>query len=65
MIELLSERLRLIPLDHFLLSTWHKEGRNALENQLQLQSSDWEIEPFFEAETKDALEKFLLPMTYE
>lgn len=65
MIELLSERLRLIPLDHFLLSTWHKEGRNALENQLQLQSSDWEIEPFFEAETKDALENFWLPMTNE
>lgn len=65
MIELISERLRLIPLDYFLLSTWHQEGRNALERQLKLALSSWEIEPFFEAETQDALANFWLPMTDE
>ncbi|MFC0181128.1 Acetyltransferase (GNAT) domain-containing protein [Pseudarcicella hirudinis] len=65
MIEIYSERLKLIPLDHQLLSLWKETGRNAMEEKLGLKASDWIIEDFFLAETIDALENFWLPMTSE
>lgn len=65
MIEIYSERLRLVPLDNYLLTIWHEEGRNAMEEKLHLTPSDWQMNDFDRAETQDALLNFWLPMTAE
>lgn len=65
MIEIYSERLRLIPLDNQLLTLWNTEGRNTMEVQLGLKPSDWQIAKFDQIETNDALQNFWLPMTAE
>ncbi len=63
MIDITSERLKLIPLDHDLLQLWHTQGRNTMEAKLGLKPSNWVIEDFFTTETQDALANFWLPMT--
>ncbi|MCU0468001.1 MAG: GNAT family N-acetyltransferase [Arcicella sp.] len=63
MIEIFSQRLRLIPLDNHLLTIWNTEGRKSLTTKLGLNSSDWNIDEFYLAETEDALQNFWLPMT--
>ena len=63
MIEIYSERLRLIPLDNQLLTIWNNEGRNKMELRLGLNPSDWQIADFDQIETEDALQNFWLPMT--
>jgi ribosomal-protein-alanine N-acetyltransferase len=63
LIEIESDRLILIPLDHRLLSVWFEKGRLPMTEQLKLNQSIWETEPIFEAETNDALENFWLPQT--
>ena len=63
MIEIESARLRLIPLDYRLLAVWDKEGRNSMETILGLMPSKWEVDTFYEAETKDALQNFWMPET--
>ncbi len=63
MIQINSERLRLIPLDNQLLTIWHEQSRNAMEAKLGLNLSNWQIADFDRAETEDALINFWLPMT--
>lgn len=65
MIEIYSERLKLIPLDNDLLTLWFIQSREKMERQLGLNPSNWQIEDFFKAETLDALVNFWLPMTAE
>jgi [ribosomal protein S5]-alanine N-acetyltransferase len=65
MIELETERLRLIPLDNQLLHIWHEQGRNAMEAKLRLNPSEWQQDELTIAETMDAVENFWLPMTDE
>lgn len=63
MIEIYSERLRLIPLDSQLLTLWETKGREAMETRLGLNPSNWQISDFDRLETDDALQNFWLPMT--
>jgi RimJ/RimL family protein N-acetyltransferase len=63
MIEIYSERLRLIPLDNDLLNLWSLQGRKAMIEQLRLQPSEWLMSDFDREETEDALQNFWLPMT--
>ena len=63
MIEIHSERLKLIPLDNHLLEIWNKEGRKALAQQLGLNPTEWQMSDFDRDETEDALQNFWLPMT--
>ncbi|MES2517719.1 MAG: GNAT family N-acetyltransferase [Bacteroidota bacterium] len=63
MIEIYSERLRLIPLDNQLLEIWQTQGRNAMETRLGLEPSNWLMADFDREETEDALINFWLPMT--
>jgi [ribosomal protein S5]-alanine N-acetyltransferase len=65
MIEIYSERLRLVPLDNDLLTIWFIQSRSNMETQLGLNHSNWEISDFDKAETEDALVNFWLPMTAE
>lgn len=63
MIEIYSERLRLIPLDNQLLNIWNTQGRTDMTAKLGLNACDWNIDEFYLAETQDALQNFWLPMT--
>jgi [ribosomal protein S5]-alanine N-acetyltransferase len=63
LIEIASNRLKLIPLDHYLLEIWRTDGRNAMENILKLNKSNWEVDDLYEAETHDALQNFWIPQT--
>lgn len=63
MIEISSERLRLIPLDNQLLTIWDTHGRAEMENRLGLTPSNWQMADFDRLETEDALKNFWLPMT--
>ena len=63
MIEIHSERLRLIPLDNQLLDTWNNQGRKALTQKLGLNPTEWRMSDFDRDETEDALQNFWLPMT--
>jgi [ribosomal protein S5]-alanine N-acetyltransferase len=65
MIEIYSDRLRLIPLDNQLLTLWHTQSRNAMETKLGLNPSSWQVAEFDQIETEDALINFWLPMTAE
>jgi [ribosomal protein S5]-alanine N-acetyltransferase len=65
MIQIESERLKLIPLDYQLLSIWDSEGRHSMEKKLGLAPSSWEVDEFYEAETKDAIQNFWMPKTKE
>jgi RimJ/RimL family protein N-acetyltransferase len=65
MIDISSERLKLIPLDNYLLQIWHQQGRNAMEAKLGLNPSNWQIEDFFQTETQEALANYWIPMTDE
>lgn len=57
-----TSRLRLQALKYDDLLIWHRQGRAALEKHLGLIASSWQIEPFFEAETLEALQHFWIPM---
>lgn len=57
-----TSRVKLQALTHNELLIWHRHGREALEKHLGLVPSKWQIEPFFEAETLEALEHFWIPM---
>jgi [ribosomal protein S5]-alanine N-acetyltransferase len=63
MIQIQSDRLKLIPLDNHLLNIWNTEGRKALSQQLNLNPSEWQMSDFDRDETLDALQNFWLPMT--
>ena len=63
MIEIYSERLRLIPLDNHLLNIWNREGRKILTQKLGLHPAEWQMSDFDRDETEDALQNFWLPMT--
>lgn len=65
MIEIYSERLKLIPLDNQLLTIWNTDGRNKMEARLGLQPSTWLMADFDRIETEDALLNFWIPMTAE
>jgi [ribosomal protein S5]-alanine N-acetyltransferase len=65
MLEISSSRLQLIPLDHHLLTLWHTQGRNVMEQKMGLNPSDWQITDLYQRETIDALENYWLPMTNE
>ena len=65
MIEIYSDRLKLIPLDNQLLTLWHTQSRNAMETKLGLNPSNWQVAKFDQIETEDALINFWLPMTAE
>ena len=63
MIEIYSERLKLIPLDNQLLNIWNREGRKQLTTKLGLTPTEWDISEEYRIETEDALQNFWLPMT--
>jgi [ribosomal protein S5]-alanine N-acetyltransferase len=63
MIEINSERLKLIPLDNHLLTIWHTQGRKAMVLKLNLNPTEWQMSDFDRSETEDALQNFWLPMT--
>ena len=65
MIEINSDRLRLIPLDNQLLTIWNSEGRNKMETHLGINPSNWQVSDFDQVETEDALINFWIPMTAE
>lgn len=65
MIEIYSDRLRLIPLDNQLLTFWNSEGRNNMEARLGINPSNWQVSDFDRLETEDALINFWIPMTAE
>jgi ribosomal-protein-alanine N-acetyltransferase len=63
LIDLISNRLTLIPLDHHLLSIWKEKGRTELEHILNLRPNHRKVDDLATAETEDALENFWLPQT--
>lgn len=63
MIQIETERLKLIPLDHEMLSIWKNYGRIELEKFLKLCPANWELEDYYQKETQHALETFWHPET--
>lgn len=63
MIQISSERLKLIPLDHHLLEIWSREGHKEMTSKLGLNPTEWQISEEYLLETEDALQNFWLPMT--
>ncbi len=63
MIEIYSDRLKLIPLDNQLLSIWNTQGHQEMTYKLGLNPTEWQISEEYIIETEDALQNFWLPMT--
>jgi [ribosomal protein S5]-alanine N-acetyltransferase len=63
MIEIYSERLRLIPLDNQLLTIWNLQGHKEMTSKLGINPTEWQISEEYLVETEDALQNFWLPMT--
>lgn len=61
--SLKSSRLTLIPLTHEMLCIWQNQGRFELEKNLALFPNTWEVEKFYQDETKQALRDFWIPQT--
>ncbi|MBP6385074.1 MAG: GNAT family N-acetyltransferase [Pseudarcicella sp.] len=65
MIEICTKRLKLVPLDNFLLSIWANEGRQAMEDRMSLSHSSWLKDPEFYEDSIKGLNDFWLPQTNE
>lgn len=63
MVEIISKRLTLIPLDNHLLCIWKEKGRTELEKILKLYPNFRKVDDLATAETEDALENFWIPQT--
>jgi [ribosomal protein S5]-alanine N-acetyltransferase len=63
MIQIISKRLKLIPLDNHLLEIWNREGHKEMTSKLGLNPTEWQISEEYLVETEDALQNFWLPMT--
>ena len=59
-----TQRLKLIPLTHQLLQSYHAD-RALMESSLGLQISSMQIDPLYKKELEDALVYFWLPQTLE
>jgi len=57
-----SERLKMIPLTHNLLQLMHT-NRPAMEKELGLNISNWQVPGFYQKEIDDAMINFWLPKT--
>jgi [ribosomal protein S5]-alanine N-acetyltransferase len=63
LIDISSKRLKLIPLDHYLLSIWKEKGREELERILKLGNNKHSVGSLAHSETEEALTNFWLPQT--
>ena len=62
-IPIQTPRLTLLPLTNQLLQVWHQSGRKDLDKRLDLQHNPWEMELFYEQETRQALRDYWIPQT--
>ncbi len=62
-IPIQTSRLTLLPLTNQHLQVWHQSGRKDLEKRLDLQHNPWEMELFYEQETRQALHNYWIPQT--
>lgn len=62
-IPIQTSRLTLLPLTNQLLQVWLQTGRKDLEKRLDLQHNPWEMELFYEQETRQALRDYWIPQT--
>ncbi len=63
MLEICTKRLKLVPLDNYLLSIWLNDGREAMEEAMGLSYSDWLKDEFVKEETMQGLKNFWFPQT--